>query len=85
MPICLGQMSERYLLWASALSATLICISAGWGLFHVLLTLLAAGMTLRNCGIRSRPLAALLRLVHRHLSRWFAFDGGAGGNPLDGR
>jgi len=48
MPICLGQMSERYLLWACALSSMLLCISAGWGLFHVLLTLLAAGMTLHQ-------------------------------------
>jgi hypothetical protein len=43
-PIIICQMSERYLLWGSALTAACITVSTGLTLMSVLLTLTAAGM-----------------------------------------
>ena len=40
----MGQMSERYLLWFSALSAAMVGVSVGLSLLHVLLAIMAGGM-----------------------------------------
>jgi hypothetical protein len=44
MPLVLGQMGSRYLLWAAVISCVTVGISTGLTLLHVLLSILATGM-----------------------------------------
>lgn len=44
----LGQMNDRYYLWAAAATATTIALSLGWGLLHVVISAIATSMIVRT-------------------------------------
>lgn len=60
----LGQMNDRYYLWAAAASATTIAIGLGWGLLHVLISAIATSMIVRTMLSWGKSSPEYPRLAH---------------------
>lgn len=60
----LGQMNDRYYLWAAAATATTIAIGLGWGLLHVLISTIATAMIIRTMLTWGRSSPEYPRLAH---------------------
>ena len=69
-PILMCQMSERDLLWASALTCAMVAISTGMTLLHVILTLLGAGMMLHHM-MQSADQPNWWPGLYEFFSRWY--------------
>lgn len=60
----LGQMNDRYYLWAAAATATTIAIGLGWGLLHVLVSAIATSMIVRTMLTWGKSSPDYPRLAH---------------------